>query len=109
LVAQQLILGDNSKAVSLDKLLGELLAALSAEHKSRYQGDPNRDGLGVQILETIQGEIDDIRLGQTSADLVHLSLVDLLVEGDVEDLQDLDDHLLGHLIASSALVWPLFN
>ena len=50
LVAQQLILCDDTKTIRLDELLGKLLGALSAENESRYQSDSNWDGLRVQVF-----------------------------------------------------------
>ena len=109
LVTQELILGDDAEAIRLDKLLSELLGALGAEHESGYQGNSNWNRLGVQVLKGVESQVDDVCLRQASTNFIHLSLIHLLVERNVEDFKNLDDHLLCRLITSSTFGRPFLD
>ena len=63
----------------------------------------------MQVLKSIQSQVNDICFGKTCADLVNLALVNLLVKWNVKDLQDCDHHLLSSFNAASAFYWPLLD
>ena len=86
--AQKLVFGNNSQTVALHKLLGEGFGAFSTEHQSGYQGDADRDVFVLHVLERVQREVNDISFCQARTYFVDITVVYLLIERDVEDLED---------------------
>lgn len=108
-MAQKAVFIDDTKAIGLNELLSKLLAALSTKYKSWNKSDADGNRFRMQVLKSIQSQVNDICFGKTCADLVNLALVNLLVKWNVKDLQDCDHHLLGGFDAASTFDWPLLD